>query len=88
MIRVQESGIVTQSDAIGRNDTVITSPYIFFTSKEIGLTVARSLKSGAGVVGADTVLTSISTLLQKKKLTASTELILSNKDGNIRMALT
>ncbi len=70
-------------DATGHNKNVITAPYIFFTSKKIGLTVARSLKAGTGVVGADTVLSSIASLLQEQQLTPSTEIFLSHKDGNI-----
>ena len=46
-------------DAKSVNVTVITSPYLFFTTREIGITLAHSLQHGDGVVGADSALLTI-----------------------------
>ncbi len=70
-------------NAIAEDQVVFTKPYIFFTSRKIGLTISQRLKSSKGVVGGDSSLTSISTLLQQQKLTDSTEIMLSDKSGNI-----
>ena len=68
-------------DGIAGSETVITAPYIFFSSKQIGITVAHALDGGEGVVGADTVLTTLAHLLQKQKLTSSTRIVMMEKDG-------
>ncbi len=69
------------SDGISTKETVITAPYIFFSSRQIGITVAHSLDGGEGVVGADTVLTTISQLLEKQKLTPSTQIVMMEENG-------
>jgi len=68
-------------DGIATGETVITSPYIFFSSRQIGITIAHTLDGGEGVVGADTVLTTLAQLLQKQKLTPSTRIVMMEKDG-------
>ncbi len=70
-------------EAIQTDESVISSPYLFFTTKKIGITVAHSLKNGKGVVGADSVLESLANLLQEQRLTPSTEILLSSKKGSI-----
>ncbi len=69
------------SDGIATKKTVITAPYIFFSSRQIGITVAHSLDGGEGVVGADTVLTTISQLLEEQKLTPSTQIVMMEENG-------
>ncbi|MBW1635373.1 MAG: GAF domain-containing protein, partial [Deltaproteobacteria bacterium] len=68
-------------DGIAGSETTITAPYIFFSSRQIGITVAHALDGGEGVVGADTVLTTLAHLLQKQKLTPSTRIVMMEKDG-------
>lgn len=69
------------SDGIVAKKTVITAPYIFFSSRQIGITVAHSLDGGEGVVGADTVLTTISQLFEEQKLTPSTQIVMMEENG-------
>ena len=69
------------SEGISTKKTVITNPYIFFSSRQIGITVAHSLDGGGGVVGADTVLSTLSHLLQKQKLTPSTQIVMMEENG-------
>lgn len=71
------------SEGLSTKKTVITRPYIFYTSKQIGITVAHSLEGGKGVVGADSVLTTLSKLLQKQKLTPSTEIVIMDENGRV-----
>lgn len=68
---------------ISTDGTVITMPYTFFSTGQIGITVARSLDGGGGVVGADMVLAAISELLQKQKLTPSTQIVIMEESGNV-----
>ncbi|MBU1418667.1 MAG: GAF domain-containing protein [Proteobacteria bacterium] len=71
------------SEAISTKKTVITKPYIFHTSRQIGITVAHSLDRGEGVVGADSVLATLSQLLQKQKLTPSTQIVIMEENGRV-----
>lgn len=70
-------------DAVSRSDIVITSPYLFFTTKQIGITLAHSLPHGKGVVGADSVLSTIANLIQKQKITPSTQIVLMDAEGQV-----
>ncbi len=70
-------------DASSTQGIVVTAPYIFFTTGEIGITVSHSLTYGTGVVGADSVLTALAQLLQEQKLTPSTQIVLMDAAGNV-----
>lgn len=74
------------TNTLAGKKTVITKPYVFFTTGELGITVAHRLKQGSGVVGADSALTSIAEILKRQKITKSSEIILSNNTGNILFA--
>ncbi len=69
--------------AISTKDIVITEPYMYFTTQEIGITTAHSLRQGAGVAGADSVLSSIAALLKGQKITDSTEIVLFDAQGRV-----
>jgi len=71
------------SDGISSEEPVITSPYTFFSSRQIGITVAHALTGKRGVVGADMVLAAISQLLQKQKLTPSTQIVIVGEEGRV-----
>ncbi|MEN8198883.1 MAG: HD domain-containing phosphohydrolase [Thermodesulfobacteriota bacterium] len=62
---------------------VITNPYIFFSSGEIGITAAHSLSDQGGVVGADSVLTDLARLLGEQKLTPSTQIVITDPAGQV-----
>ncbi|MFC4278434.1 HD domain-containing phosphohydrolase [Achromobacter aloeverae] len=63
--------------------SIITDPYWFFVTNERGVTVARSLDSGAGVVGADLGLADLSQALRQMKDTPSAALLLLNERNEI-----
>jgi HD-GYP domain-containing protein (c-di-GMP phosphodiesterase class II)/HAMP domain-containing protein len=69
--------------SISNNDIVITEPYLFFTTRKVGVTVARSLLQGAGVVGADSALSDLGVLLQEQKITQSTQIVLLDVKGRV-----
>ncbi len=70
-------------EAIKGNKTIVTEPYIFFTTGQVGITAARTLAGGSGVFGADSTLESLLTSLETNKLTPSTEIVVFNKEGNV-----
>ncbi len=70
-------------DASSQQKVVVTEPYIFFTTREVGITTAYPLQAGAGVVGADSVLTTIADFLREQKLTNSTQIVLMDAQGRV-----
>ncbi|WP_456023448.1 HD domain-containing phosphohydrolase [Pseudomonas protegens] len=69
------------TDAREQNEQITTEPYVFFSTHNVGTTLAR--RSGANaVIGADLTLVALSAALSKHVVTASTEIALFDADGN------
>jgi len=63
--------------------SILTDPYWFFITNERGVTVARGLDSGKGVVGADLGLADLSQALRQMKDTHSAALLLLNDHNQV-----
>ncbi len=70
-------------EAIHSRESIVTEPYIFFTTGQIGITAARTLAGGSGVFGADSTIENLLTGLEVNKLTPSTEIVVFNEQGNV-----
>src|SRR5215831_2132800 len=62
-------------------DAIVTPPYVFFTKREVGLTIARRSRNGNAVVGADVSLQRISERLSQARPTPSSQLAMFDPDG-------
>lgn len=62
------------SRALAADSTVVTEPYVFFTTREIGVTMARLSPGTGAVLGLDATLTDLGAQLQDLRLTPGTEL--------------
>jgi HD-GYP domain-containing protein (c-di-GMP phosphodiesterase class II) len=62
--------------AIVKGERVLTEPYLFFTTREPGITISRRFELGGGVVAADVTLDQLSRTLAGFNITESTELVL------------
>jgi HD-GYP domain-containing protein (c-di-GMP phosphodiesterase class II) len=69
--------------AVYSHELITTDYYVLFATQEIGITVARRLKEGQGVVAADLTLRELSAKLTPQKVTPSTELILLDSDSTV-----
>ena len=69
--------------AVYNHDLITTEYYVLFATREIGLTVARRLREGLGVVAADLTLHDISAKLGNQRVTPTTELILLDSELTI-----
>lgn len=69
--------------AIKREGQVATGAYIFFTTREIGVTIARRLAGGDGIVGVDLALSDLSAGLAGQSVTPSSRLVLLNSSGEV-----
>ncbi|MDG9924737.1 MULTISPECIES: HD domain-containing phosphohydrolase [unclassified Pseudomonas] len=61
-------------------ELITTEPYAFFSTKDVGTTLAR-VSSGDAVLGADLTLADLSATLARHKVTPSTEVVLYRPDG-------
>ncbi|MFJ2711488.1 HD domain-containing phosphohydrolase [Pseudomonas sp. NPDC087346] len=69
------------SNAIAQGDQITTEPYVFFSTHNVGTTLAR--RSGAAsVIGADLTLAALSATLTKHVVTPATEIVLFDAEGN------
>ena len=69
------------NSAGARDEQITTAPYIFFSTHNIGTTLAR--RSGpSAVLGADLTLAQLSATLAKHQVTPGTEVALFDGDGN------
>jgi HD-GYP domain-containing protein (c-di-GMP phosphodiesterase class II)/tellurite resistance protein len=62
---------------------ISTDFYIFFTTGEVGLTFARRLVGGDGVVGADITLEDLENGLARERITPSTRIAITDRSGRV-----
>ena len=72
--------------AMKARGAIVTPPYVFFTTREVGLTIARRAANGRAVVGADVSLSQISERLSQVRPTVSSQLALFDAEGKRIMA--
>jgi HD-GYP domain-containing protein (c-di-GMP phosphodiesterase class II)/HAMP domain-containing protein len=64
-------------------DQVKTPPYIFFTTREVGITLARRAPGAEAVIGADVTLQTISTALARQRITPGSEIAIVSAAGGV-----
>jgi HD-GYP domain-containing protein (c-di-GMP phosphodiesterase class II) len=69
--------------ALENSKTVATEPYVFFSTREPGITLTRIAGGGRSVVGADLTLATMRNLLEQLKITQSAELMLLDSHKNV-----
>ena len=62
---------------------IATAPYVFATTGDVGITIARRAEHGRAVVGADMRLHEMSLSLQRARITPSTQIALYDTEGNV-----
>jgi len=60
-----------------------TAPYLFFSNRKVGMTLAERSRVGHSVVGADILLDTISAALARQKVTPGSQLALVDGNGNV-----
>jgi HD-GYP domain-containing protein (c-di-GMP phosphodiesterase class II) len=69
--------------AMNASGQVKTPPYVFFTTKRVGTTIANRAAKGDAVVGADIRLETLGQSLAKQKVTPGTQLAIVNRQGQV-----
>ncbi|GGP21421.1 HD domain-containing phosphohydrolase [Silvimonas iriomotensis] len=69
--------------AIAGSGRVVTQPYVFFTTHEIGTTFSRRSLDRNAVVGMDVTLAALSSMLAAQHVTTHSEMALLDPDGQV-----
>jgi phosphoserine phosphatase RsbU/P len=67
--------------AMASSGSVRTSPYVFFTTREVGTTLARRSADGASVAGVDITLQDLSRRMARSRVTPSARMALVDRQG-------
>jgi HD-GYP domain-containing protein (c-di-GMP phosphodiesterase class II) len=70
-------------EAIAAEQQIATGFYIFFTTGEVGLTIARRQTDGGGVVAADLTLHDLEAGLARERITPSSRLAITDDGGRV-----
>ncbi|NIF24975.1 phosphohydrolase [Pantoea sp. Tr-811] len=70
-------------DAVQRTGTVLTRPYVFFTTREIGLTMAQRSTDGVAVIGMDVSVDDLASETRDLRMTAGTEIAVVDDQGSV-----
>ena len=63
--------------------TILTDPYVYFTTRTLGVTMARPVRDGGPVIGIDLALQSIAAELAPLRITPSTEIAVIDGFGRV-----
>ncbi|MBH3429710.1 HD domain-containing phosphohydrolase [Pseudomonas alkylphenolica] len=63
--------------------TVLTKPYVFFTTREIGLTLSQRSVDGAAVLGMDASVNDLGGEVEDLRMTPGTEMAVVDSTGNV-----
>ena len=69
--------------ALATSGPIKTAPYLFFTNRKVGTTIAQRASKGEAVVGSDIHLATLNESLAQKKVTPGMLLLLANARGEI-----
>ncbi|WJN52379.1 HD domain-containing phosphohydrolase [Pseudomonas asiatica] len=70
-------------EASAQPTTVLTHPYVFFTTREIGLTMAQRSVDGGAVIGMDVSVDDLASETQGLRMTPGTEIVVVDDQGSV-----
>lgn len=70
-------------DATASMTQIKTAPYLFFSDRKVGMTLAARSHVGLSVIGADIQLETISAAMSRQKVTPGSQLALVDGNGNV-----
>lgn len=71
------------AEASAQSATVLTPPYVFFTTREIGVTLAQRSVDGETVIGMDVSVNDLASETQGLRITPGTEIAVLDDQGNV-----
>lgn len=70
-------------EAAETDEIALTDPYVFYTTRAIGVTLARKAADSNAVVGIDVTVSALSSQLEALKLTPHTEIAITDREGTV-----
>ncbi|SPO54844.1 Phosphohydrolase [Pseudomonas sp. JV551A1] len=70
-------------EASAQPTTVLTHPYVFFTTREIGLTMAQRSVDGGAVIGMDVSVDDLASETRGLRMTPGTEIVVVDDQGSV-----
>jgi HD-GYP domain-containing protein (c-di-GMP phosphodiesterase class II) len=70
-------------EASAKSAVQVVEPYVFFTTREVGATVAQRSPDGHAVAGVDITLSTLSSLLSRIRPVAGAQLMIYKRDGDV-----
>lgn len=71
------------AEALEQNTQILTSPYVFFTTQEVGITLSQPSEDGRAVMGLDVALTDLGREISGLRLMPRTEIAVVDKDRRV-----
>ncbi|NIF15419.1 HD domain-containing phosphohydrolase [Pantoea sp. Cy-639] len=71
------------TEASAQASTALTRPYVFFTTREIGLTMAQRSADGAAVIGMDVSVNDLASESADLRITPGTEIAVVDDQGSV-----
>lgn len=71
------------NEAQGRSRLIMTSPYVFYTTRLVGATLARQVEPGGAVIGLDTTLRDLAHELEDLKITPGSLVAIVDRAGKV-----
>lgn len=68
------------AEAAEKNTQILTAPYVFFTTQEVGVTLSQPSEDGRAVIGLDVALTDLGREIAGLRLMPRTEIAVVDKD--------
>lgn len=70
-------------EAFQSGETITSEPYVFYTTRRVGMTIAAPVDNSRSVAGADIELQSLGALFRQMKITPGTQIALATPDGRM-----
>ncbi len=71
------------AEAIDQPGTTMTRPYVFFTTRETGLTLAQRSLSGTAVIGMDVSIGDLTDAVRDLRMTPGTKIVVLDNEGSV-----
>ena len=71
------------AEAAEKNTQILTSPYVFFTTQEVGVTLSQPSEDGRAVIGLDVALTDLGREVGELRLVPRTEIAVVDEDRRV-----
>lgn len=67
-------------EALEQNAQILTAPYLFFTTREVGVTLSQPSEDGRAILGLDVALPDLGREIESLRLIPNTEIVVVDRD--------